>query len=132
MEETTNTVNDDLLNQLIDSTNKNTEAIEHLEEYLILKDKEREKKEAEEKKASEEKEKLDQEDQEAKDQETAKAAEESAAKADAQTETYTELLTEINEGVQLTNQLLTVEGIYIGIVIGLLFIKIFVDRLTKK
>ena len=68
MEETKveNTIDKDLLNQLIDSTNKNTEAIEHLEEYLILKDKEKEEKEEEEKEAQAEQLKKDQEDQEAK------------------------------------------------------------------
>lgn len=136
MEETTSTqVNTELievLNKLNNSVEQNTQSINQIQQYLIIKDRQdkkdqQAKEETEQKKAEEE-----QKTQEEKQEQEALASEESAAKADAQTETYTELLTEINEGVQLTNQLLTVQGIYFGIVIGLLFMKIFIDRLTKK
>lgn len=127
--------NNEILNALND-LNANTVAtnnsIKELQEYFIIKDKKELQEKETLKKQEEENAKVEAElkDQEAKEEESAKA--EQSAKADQETETYTELLTDINEGIQLNNQLMVVQSIYIGIVVGLLFIKIFVDRLTKK
>lgn len=99
----------------------NGEKLDSISEYLIAKniqdaDKESAAKQAELEKSAEDK----------------RSAEEKAAEQQEQAETYTEILTQINDGVQLTNQLLAVQSIYIGVIVGLLFIKIFVDRLTKR
>lgn len=132
MEEVTNAELLEALNNLNDNTVATNNSVKELQEYFILKDrKEQQEKATQEKQAEQEaKEKAELDEQSAKEEESAKA--EQSAKADAETETYTELLTEINEGIQLNNQLLVVQSIYIGIVVGLLFIKILVDRITKK
>lgn len=135
MEESTssqvNTQLIEVLNKLNDSVDQNTQSINQIQQYLIIKDQQDKKdqlskEETEQKKAEEEQKTLAE-----KEEQEALASDQSAAKAEAQNETYTELLTEINEGVQLTNQLLTVQGIYFGIVVGLLFMKILFDRIIK-
>lgn len=132
MEEVTNAELLEALNNLNENTVATNNSVKELQEYFILKDKkEQQEKATREKQAEQEaKEQAELDEQSAKEEESAKA--EQSAKADQETETYTELLTEINEGIQLNNQLMVVQSIYIGIVVGLLFIKILVDRLTKK
>lgn len=134
MEEATNEqVNNDqaileALNVLNENSVATNNSIKELTEYIILQDK-REQNEKALKADQEKSEALEKGEQELiKEQEESARAEEQSAQAD----TYEELLTSIDEGIQLNNQLLAVNGLYIGIVIGLLFIKIFVDRLTKK
>lgn len=132
MEEVTTAELLEALNNLNDNTVATNNSVKELQEYFILKDrKEQQEKATQEKQAEQEaKEKAELDEQSAKEEESAKA--EQSAKADQETQTYTELLTEINEGIQLNNQLMVVQSIYIGIVVGLLFIKILVDRITKK
>ena len=134
MEEATNEqVNNDqaileALNVLNENSVATNNSIKELTEYIILQDK-REQNEKALKADQEKSEALEKGEQELiKEQEESARAEQQSAQAD----TYEELLTSIDEGIQLNNQLLAVNGLYIGIVIGLLFIKIFVDRLTKK
>lgn len=134
MEEATNEqVNNDqaileALNVLNENSVATNNSIKELTEYIILQDK-REQNEKALKADQEKSEALEKGEKELiKEQEESARAEEQSAQAD----TYEELLTSIDEGIQLNNQLLAVNGLYIGIVIGLLFIKIFVDRLTKK
>lgn len=91
-----------------------------LHQYFIAKDEE-------EKKAEEENLKVQEEEKKINDEKTA----EEKNTAETQNEVYTQQLTEINQSLQLTNQLLAVQGVYIGIVIGFLFVKILFDRLRK-
>lgn len=132
MEEVTNAELLEALNNLNENTVATNNSVKELQEYFIIKDKKEQQEKATREKQEEQeaKEQAELDEQSAKEEESAKA--EQSAKADQETETYTELLTQINEGIQLNNQLMVVQSIYIGIVVGLLFIKIFVDRLTKK
>lgn len=90
------------------------------------------------KQEAETKEEIEAQEKEASDKEA-----EEQAKIDAETqaekeqaqqtqeETYTELLTNIRDDTNLNYQINAVNGLYIGIVIGLLFVKILWDRLRK-
>lgn len=128
-----------ILNQGVAAENKK---VDQLVEYLIVKDqKEKEEKEQSEALASKEKaeaiesERLlkEQEQQAEAEQKSAQDEKEAADKAEQEevTETYTELLTDIRDGINLSNEINAINGIYIGIVIGMLFIKILVDRIFK-
>jgi Skp family chaperone for outer membrane proteins len=113
-----------VLNQSINTENQK---IDKFLEYLVARDQEAvEKEEAEQVEADSEKvnKELETKQQEEKEQQKAQQEQET-------TETYTELLSQINDGIQLTNQLLTVDVLIFGIVIGLLLIKIFIDRMVK-
>ena len=105
-----------ILNQGIVS---NGERLDQINEYLILKDKEEKKeKQAAEKKAAE--------DNEAAEKQAAETRE-----AQQQTEeTYTELLTEIKQEQQLTNQMFAGQFLLFGIITGILLFKILWDKLT--
>lgn len=134
MEENTATMNEDILNALQD-LNANTvatnDSVKELQEYLIIQQKKEDQEKATLKKQAEQ----EAEEQAVIDEQTAKEEEsalaESNAKAEAETETYTELLTDIRDQISLNNELLVVNGIYIGIVVGLLFMKVLFDRLFK-
>jgi uncharacterized membrane protein YdbT with pleckstrin-like domain len=135
MEETNQSVtNEDLLealNKLCQSSDTTNKSVQELQEYFITKDK-KEKQEAETLKKQAEQDAEEQaelEEQQERDEESVRAEE--SAQADAQTQTYTELLTEIDDGIQLQNQLMVAQSIYIGIVVGLLFMKILFDRMFK-
>lgn len=134
MEEIKEVTNEDLLNALTElnkSSSETNKSIQELQAYFIAKDK-KEAQEAETQKKIEEqegKEQAELEEQQKLESESAEA--EQSAKADAQTETYTELLTEIDEGIKLQNQLMVAQSIYIGIIVGLLFMKILFDRIFK-
>ena len=127
------------LNQGVASEN---EKIDQLVQYLIVKDqKEKEAAEAAEKQAAKEKaeqveaDRISAENEQKAAEEQAEAdqqaAEEQAAQDQEVTETYTELLTDIRDQSVLMNQLLAVQGVFIGIVIGLLFMKSIFDRIFK-
>lgn len=126
--------NDDLLQallQLNESSNATNKSVQELQAYFIAKDK-KEKQESETLKKQQEQESKEQaelEEQAKREQESAEA--EKTAKADSETQTYTEILTEIDQGIQLQNQLMVAQSIYIGIVVGLLFMKILFDRIFK-
>ena len=47
------------------------------------------------------------------------------------TETYTELLTDIRDEINLSNQLMSGQNLFFGIICGLLIVKIFIDRFIK-
>ena len=104
MEEKTEVTNNDLL-QALNTLNENSVAtnnsIKELQEYFIIKDRQQKQKEETEQKQAEQAEKQEAEIKEQKEQEEQSVLAEQSAKADAQTDTYTELLTEINEGIQL-------------------------------
>lgn len=121
----------DAINSLTESQTATNVSVKELTEYLIVKEK-RDQQAAETKAKQEEQEAKKQaelDEQNAKEAESAEA--EQTASAQAQTETYTELLTNIDEGIRLNNQLQVINGIYIGIVVGLLFMKILFDRIFK-
>lgn len=89
---------------------------------------------AQEKALAEEQEKADQKAQEEAEEQAKIDADEQAEKEEAQQtqeEVYTELLTNIRDDTNLNYQINAVNGLYIGIVIGLLFVKILWDRLKK-
>lgn len=121
----------DAINSLTESQTATNVSVKELTEYLIVKEK-RDQQAAETKAKQEEQEAKKQaelDEQNAKEAESAEA--EQTASAQAQTETYTELLTNIDEGIRLNNQLQVINGIYIGIVVGLLFMKVLFDRIFK-
>lgn len=134
MEENTNEMNQqiiDALNSLNENTVSTNNSIKELQEYLIIQQRKQEQKEATLAKQAEEEaeEQALLDEQSAKEEESALA--ESSAKADAETQTYTELLTDIRDQMILNNDLLVINGIYIGIVVGLLFVKTIWDRIFK-
>ena len=133
MEETKEVTNNDLL-QALNDLNQNSVAtnnsIKELTEYLIIKDRQEKQKEETLNKQSEQAEKEEAEIQEQKEQEEASAKAEQSAKADAQSQTYEELLIDIRSEVQLTNQLLSGQFLFFGIICGILLFKILWDKLT--
>lgn len=130
------------LNEGVVSENKK---LDELVNYLIVKDKqEKEAKEAAEKLAAEEKAAQIEADQaaaeeEKKEEEESKEAAEEEAKIQEEKEqnqldqqqTYEEILLDIKDEIELSNHLQIVNGLYIGIVIGLLWIKIIIDKVFK-
>ena len=116
------------INTSVASGNKK---IDELTEYFITKDAkekalaEKQAKETEKKIAS------DQEAQEQADLEAQEQADLEAQEQEELNQTYTELLIDIRDQTVLTNQLLAVQGVFIGIVIGLLFMKSIFDRIFK-
>lgn len=120
--------NEDIYNALT-TLNSNTSAtndsIKELTAYLVAKDKKEQEETAKE-------EKLQAEKDEQQAQEDEQALAESTAKADAQTETYTELLTTIKDNVDLTNHLLSGQIFFMGALLGVLLIKILFDRFSTR
>lgn len=108
------------LDELQSENSETNDRLLELQEYFKEKDEKEEQAEQENIKAQEEEKKLNDE----------KSAEEQTTQ-ETQNEVYTQQLTEINQSLQLTNQLLAVQGVYIGIIIGFLFVKILFDRLRK-
>lgn len=118
------------------------EALEKLTEYIISQDKKEkeaaEKKEAEQKAEEEQakiaEQELDQisaEKQEKKEEEEAKIAEQEKVESQEITETYTELLTDIRDSNNLSNEIMSGQIFFTGIICGILLVKIFVDRFLK-
>ena len=132
MEEAKEVTNNDLL-QALNDLNQNSVAtnnsIKELTEYLIIKDKQEKQKEDTLNKKAEQAEKEEAEIQEQKEQEEASAQAEQSARADVQTEEYETLLTDIRAEQQLTNQLLTGQFLFFGIICGILLFKILWDKL---
>ena len=116
-----------ILNQGIVS---NGERLDQINEYLILKDKEEKKeKQAAEEQAAEENEAAEK--QAAEENEAAEKQAAETREAQQQTEeTYMELLTEIMEEQQLTNQMFAGQFLLFGIITGILLFKILWDKLT--
>lgn len=125
MEETTR--NEELNNQILESlerinqnTVKTNNAIDDLQEYLILQDQKKEEKEKEtEEKSS------DSDDQD-KQEETEEVAESSSATSE---DTY-EVLVQIRDEQRLTNQMFAGSFLISGIICGVLLFKILWDKLT--
>ena len=105
---------------LNEGTVSNGEKLDQINEYLIAKDKlEKEEKEAAEKKSAEDNEK-----QEALDQEKSAADQQ-------QTETYTELLTDIRDQVSINNYLLSGEIYFSGVIFGTLLLSVLWNRFIR-
>ena len=116
-----------ILNQGIVS---NGERLDQITEYLILKDKEEKKeKQAAEMQAAEEKQAAEKQAAEENEAAEKQAAENREAQQQTE-ETYTELLTEIKQEQQLTNQMFAGQFLLFGIITGILLFKILWDKLT--
>lgn len=131
MEEVTNTEILEALNNLNDNTVATNNSVKELQEYFIIKDKkEQQEKATQEKQAEQEaKEQAELDEQSAKEEESVAA--EQSAKADAQTETYTELLTEIRDKQELSNQIFAGQLFFTGMIAGLLIGIILWNRFYK-
>lgn len=134
MEENGKDLNEEILNTLTvlnSNSSETNDRLKELQEYFIAKDRaEKQKEETETKQAAEDaKLQAELEEQEQKEKDSAEA--EATAKAEAQEQTYTEQLQNINDQLELSNQIGIVNGIYIAIVIGLLFMKVLFDRIFK-
>ena len=118
MDETTSKQIIDILNDINDNTVSTYNAINDVQEYLIIQDKKL--KEKEEK----------QEEIEAEKSETeALTKQEQSANAEEQAETYETLLMDIRAEQQLTNQLISGSILFLGIIAGILLFKILWDKL---
>lgn len=133
MEEGKEITNNDLLQALNDLNHTSVatnNSIKELTEYLIIKDKQEKQKEDTLNKQAEQAEKEEAEIQEQKEQKEASAQAEQSARADSQTEEYETLLSDIRAEQQLTNQLLSGQFLFFGIICGILLFKILWDKLT--
>lgn len=106
-----------ILNQ---GTVSNGEKLDQVIEYLITK----EEKEEETKKQEEEK-------KETAQQEEQKTAEEKEQTATEQNETYTELLTDIRDQSVLTNDLLTGQIFFMGVIFGIILLNVLWNRFIR-
>lgn len=98
----------------------NGKRLDQINEYLLLKEKqENEEKEAQEKQA-----------QEKAEQEAVESAQKSESDAQ-QTETYTELLTDIRDQTVLTNNLLSGQIFFIGVLFGVLLMNVLWNRFIR-
>lgn len=130
----TQVTNNDLLDALVklnESSSATNKSVQELQAYFIAKDKREEQKSQTQEKIEQEADKEASElEQQALKQEQSEKAEQTA-KADAQNETYTELLTDIRDQVTLNNQIMSGQLLFIGIICGVLLAKIFIDRFMK-
>ena len=133
MEDIKEVTNNDLL-QALNELNENSVAtnnsIKELQEYFIIKDRQEKQREDTLNKQAEQAEKEEAELQEQKEQEEASVKAEQSAKADAQEQTYTELLMDIRSELQLQNQIISGQFLFFGIICGILLFKILWDKLT--
>lgn len=106
-----------ILNQ---GTVSNGEKLDQVIEYLITKDK----KEQEEKETA-------QEEQEQAQEEEQKSTEEKEQTVTEQNETYTELLTDIRDQTVLTNNLLSGQIFFMGILFGIIFLNVLWNRFIR-
>lgn len=116
---------------LVDAINKNSETLNQIQEFLILQNQDRLNKEEEQKKqdAKEAKEEAEKADQQAKEEAEIQASRD--ASQEEVTQTYTELLQNIDEQVSLHNNLMAGQLFFFGIITGLLIAKIFLDRFIR-
>ena len=125
MEDSNNNIDNSAILKELQALNKGIDALtenqEVLTEFIINKDKEE--KEEQEQKQEEELKK-----EEETKQEQTKADQESTRQA----ETYTETLEQISDNVNVTNHLLAGQNFFLGVVVGVLLIKILFDRFTTK
>lgn len=118
--ETENQAIIDQLQSLNENSVATTDSIKELQEYLIIQENRRQEAEVQ---AST--------DAEVQKEASDLANEKARSEAQEQQEVYTELLSDGIAKLELNNELQAVNGIYIGIVIGLLWMKILFDRIFK-
>lgn len=118
------------INNLNDNTVGVNNSIKELQEYFILKEKREQQEKETLKKQQEqaEKEQAQIDEQNTKEAESAEA--EQQAKSDAETETYTELLTDIRQEQILTNQMFAGQFLFEGVITGVLLFTIIWNKLT--
>lgn len=116
---------------LADAINKNTETLNQIQDFLILQNQDRLNKEEEQKKqdAKEAKKEAEEADLQAKEEAELQASRD--ASQEEVTQTYTELLQDIDEQVSLHNNLFAGQLFFFGIITGLLIAKIFLDRFMR-
>lgn len=110
----------DQLKSLNENSVATTDSIKELQEYLIIQENRRQ--EADIQATT---------DAEVQKEASDLANEKARSEAQEQQEVYTELLSDEIAHLELNNELQAVNGIYIGIVIGLLWTKILFDRIFK-
>lgn len=106
-----------ILNQ---GTVSNGEKLDQVLEYLVIKE-EKEQQEKDSKK----------EEEEQKDQEEQKASEEEQQNQEEQTVTYTELLTDIRDQSVLTNNLLSGQIFFMGVLFGIILLNVLWNRFIR-
>ena len=115
------------LQTLNQGTSSNGEKLDQIMEYLITKDKLEQEEKEKAAKEQEEKEKAAKE-QEEKDQQE---AETKSAQEQQEQETFEEVVTDIRDQVVLTNNLLAGQIFFMGVVFGVLMLKILWDRFIR-
>lgn len=105
---------------LNEGTVSNGEKLDQVLEYLVTKDK----KEQEEKEAA-------QEEEDQKKEEEQKTTEEKEQSDIEQNETYTEVLTDIRDQTALTNNLLSGQIFFMGVIFGLLLLNVLWNRFIR-
>lgn len=110
----------DALNSLNENMVATNDSIKELQEYLIIQDNRKQQ-------AQQEHEDNAQIEKEASDL----AEQQASSEAEQQAETHTELLTDIRTQLELSNELQAVNNIWFGVICGLIFIKILVDKILK-
>lgn len=110
----------DQLKSLNENSVATTDSIKELQEYFIIQENRRQEAEIQSKT-----------DAEVQKEASDLANEKARSEAQEQQVVYTELLSDGIAQLKLNNELQAVNGIYIGIVIGLLWMKILFDRLFK-
>ena len=115
------------LQTLNQGTNSNGEKLDEIMEYLITKDKLEQEEKEKAAKEQEEKEKAAK-DQEEKDQQEAEIK---SAQEEQDQETFEEVITNIRDQVVLTNNLLSGQIFFMGVVFGVLMLKILWDRFIR-
>lgn len=131
MEDNTNTVDNTAIIEELQALNKGIVAVnssqKELTEYIILRDRK-----ADEEKAQNDKVQAEADQAKSEADQLQSKQDQEQAKADQEiTETQTDLLSDINDSLQLSNQIQTFNVLIFGIICGLLFIKIFLDRMVK-
>lgn len=121
----------DAINELNQNSVATNNSIKELQEYFILKDRKEEQKEATAKKQEEEQKQTQEELQDQQKKEEQSALAEQSAKADTQTETYTELLVEIRDKQELSNEIFAGQLFFTGMIAGLLIGIILWNRFYK-
>ena len=121
----------DALNNLNSNTVATNNSVKELQEYFILKDKKEEQEKATAKKQEEQTKKEEEELTEQQEKEEASALAEQSARSEAQTETYTELLTDIRDKQELSNDIFAGQLFFTGMIAGLLIGIILWNRFYK-
>lgn len=126
--------NEDILNA-INVLNSNTvatnDSIKELQEYFILKDKKEEKEKQNQEEIALKEKKNQEEIQKQQEEEEASALAEESARSEAETQTYQELLVDIRDKQELSNEIFAGQLFFTGMIAGLLIGIILWNRFYK-